>query len=152
MTLENLIAREAIRHVLTSYNKAGDANDADGFADCFTEDGIIDAPSFHEEGRENIRTWKASSQVFARGAGGASAAFRVHHISSIHIDLLSADRAETRTAWLVVTDIGPDHSGVYHDAFRREGDRWLIEKRVIDCLWRAEISYIGPETVGRRSV
>ena len=151
MTLDDLLAREAIRHTLTSYNKAGDADDPDGFAACFTKDGLIDAPSFHHERRENIRAWKTSNQVFSQGISGASAAFRVHHISSIHIDLLSSERAKTRTTWLVVTDIGPDHSGVYHDVFRRDGARWLIEERVIDCLWRAERSYIAPETVNRRA-
>lgn len=150
MTVDELIARESIRHTLASYNKAGDADDADGFADCFAHDGIMDAPSFYHEGRDAIRAWKASNSVFAGGTGKV-ALFRVHHISSIHIDLISADAARTRTAWFVVTDIGPDHAGVYHDEFVRHGERWLIGKRVIDTLWRAENSYIGPEIVGCRS-
>ncbi len=72
-------------------------------------------------------------------------------LSNSHSEFVSADRAKVRTPHLVVTDIGPDHFGVYFDDFRREGDRWLIEKRVIDCIWRAENSYISPEWVGSRS-
>ena len=30
------------------------------------------------------------------------------------------------SGWIVITDIGPDHAGVYHDRFRKVGDDWLI--------------------------
>jgi ketosteroid isomerase-like protein len=151
MTVEELISREQIRHTLARYNRAGDENNADEFAACFTEDCVFDATVAQLRGRESIRQWKAASTVFSHGKSGAVATFRVHHISSIHIELVAPDRVRTRTCWLVITDIGPDHSGVYYDEFRREGNQWLIAKRVVDCLWRAENSFISPSVVGRRS-
>ena len=151
MTLDELIAREEIRHTLATYNKSGDADDADGFAACFTEGGVFDATGAYLEGREQIRAWKASHQLFSGGASGATAAFRVHHLTCIHIELLSPETARTRTGWIVITNNGVDHSGIYHDRFRRVGERWLIEKRVIDNLWRSEHSFISPEIIGCRS-
>lgn len=151
MNLDEVLAREAIRHTIASYNKCGDSDDAEGFAGCFTEDGVFDAPSVYHQGREAIRAWKAGSTAFSHGKGGATAAFRVHHLAATQIEFIDGDHARTRTPWLVVTDIGPDHSGVYHDILRREGDRWLIERRAINCLWRAADSCLDVAMVGRRS-
>lgn len=146
MTTDELIAREAIRHTLTAYNKAGDEDDAEGFAACFTEDALMQSVAFRHEGREAIRQWKAAASVFK--ATGRTAGFRVHHISSIHIELTSPEEAKVRTCWFVVTDIGPDHSGLYHDRFRRVGERWLIEERLIDMVWRAEDSFVAANMLG----
>lgn len=103
----------------------------------------------HEEGREAIRAWKAGSKVFSQGKGGATAPFRVHYLTTSHIEFVDADHARVRTPWMVVTDIGLDHCGVYNDVLRREGDQWLIEKRVIDTVWAAEKSYLGQQAVKR---
>ncbi len=152
MTNDELIAREQIRHTLASYNKYGDADDADRFATCFTEDAVLTSIGFNVEGRNAIHRWKQGNQaLFAGGDDNRQAAFRVHHISSVHIQLLDRDRARVRAPWLVMTDRGLDHSGIYHDKFRRAGDRWLIEKRIIDVLWRAENSCIPSHLVGVRS-
>jgi len=149
LTNEELLAREHIRHTLASYNKSGDADDADGFAACFTEDGILASTAYSFEGRNAIRAWKQGNKaLFGGGANGPQAAFRVHHITSVQIQLLDPNRARTRTPWLVITDRGLDHSGIYYDKFRRAGDRWLIEKRIIDLLWRAENSCIPSNLVG----
>lgn len=144
MTLEEVQAREAIRHTIATYNKCGDEDDARGFADCFTQDGKFESRLGSYDGREAIYAWKAKGTTFSHGPGGTSAAFRVHHITNIHIEMLSQDRAKTRAPWFVITDIGPDHAGIYYDTFRRENGKWLIEKRVVDMLWRAENSFTPP--------
>lgn len=147
MNLEELLAREQIRSTLIAYNRAGDNDDADGFAACFTDDGIFHGAGLTLEGREAIRAWKASGVVFRDNPRGRAAPFRVHHLSSIHIDLLSHEEASARSCWFVVTDIGPDHSGLYHDRLRRVDGQWLIANRVARCLWRAENSYVSPDIV-----
>lgn len=149
MTVDELIAREAIRHTIATYNKAGDEDDPDGFANCFAEDGVMQTSLFRHEGREQIRTWKAAAAHFK--AGGKPAAFRIHNVSSIHIELTSAETAKVRSCWFVVTDIGPDHAGIYHDRFRKVGEDWLIEERLIDNVWRADNSFIAVDMVGRAS-
>ena len=125
MTVEQLMAREQIRHTLSAYNRAGDADEPEPFANCFTQDGIIDAVGFHFEGRERIFEWKSGSKVFASNASGKPADFRTHHVSSIFIDLTSDQTARVRSCWLVMTEVGLDHSGVYNDTFRRVGEEWV---------------------------
>lgn len=147
-TIEELLDREAIRHTLVSYNKCGDADDADGYAACFTEDGVINSLVVQQVGRAAIREWKANSTAFTHGPGGKTAPFRIHYLTSSHIEFIDRDHARVRTPWFVVTDIGPDHAGVYNDILRREGDRWLIERREIDTAWRADLSYTGAKSVG----
>ncbi len=70
--------------------------------------------------------------------------------SQASIQLVDQNRASIRAPCLVITDRGLDHSVIYHDKFRRAGDRWLIEKRVIDLLWRTDNSCIPSNLVGVR--
>ncbi len=41
MTLDELLAREAIRDTMAQYNVSGDRLKVEEFAACFTEDGIL---------------------------------------------------------------------------------------------------------------
>ena len=43
MTVEELLAREAIRDTMAKYNMAGDRLKVDDYAACFTEDGVMEA-------------------------------------------------------------------------------------------------------------
>lgn len=151
MTDQEVRDREAIRHTLVCYSKCGDADDADGFADCFTEDGSLNAWIIDAQGREAIRAWKANSKAFSHGRDGASSLFRVHHLAESHIAFTDADHARVRTPWLAMTDIGPDHSGLYHDRMRRDGERWRIERRDIEPLWRSDASCVDPGLLGPRA-
>ena len=59
-----------------------------------------------------------------------------------------SDSARARTYFGVYTDLGPDHAGVYVDAFRKEADgRWRIAHRRVRLDWRrADSAYTGRET------
>ncbi len=144
MTLDELLAREAIRDTMAQYNVSGDRLKVDAYADCFTEDGVIQserAPGdyiFRYAGREAIRAWQNRWLVREPGddvVHGAS--FVRHHLSTSKIDLTSATTATARTYWTAWTDIGPDHCGVYLDTFRKEGERWLIALRRVRRDWSA---------------
>lgn len=137
MILDELIAREQIRHTLAAYNHAGDSNDADGFAGAFTEDAIFEGPGFRLDGRAAIRAWKASQPMFG------AATFRIHHVSGVLIEFLAADRARVRSNWLVTTDIGADSAGRYDDLFRKTRDGWRIAHRQGAVLWRAGNSFLA---------
>ena len=142
MTLEDLLAREAIRAVMAKYTMAGDRLRIDDFVSCFTEDAIIESERvppdrlFRYEGREAIRAW----QTRWRAGEGAThgAAFVRHHLSTSQIDLTGADSAEARTYWVAWTDIGADHAGYYLDRFRRAEGQWLIAHRRVRMDWEAE--------------
>jgi hypothetical protein len=45
---------------------------------------------------------------------------------------------------VVFTDAGPDHCGVYVDAFRKVGERWLIAHRKVWADWMSDFSRFKP--------
>lgn len=145
MTLEDLLAREAIRDTIAKYNTSGDRLKVEDFVACFTEDGIIESTrdasdrGFRFEGRQAIRDWqnrwynREPDQEKVHGA-----TFVRHHTTTSKIDLTGNDTASVRTYWQAWTDIGVDHAGYYRDVFRKVGDQWLIAHRMIRLDWEAE--------------
>lgn len=138
MNVDDLMAREAIRHTLASYHIAGDGNDADGYAAVFTQDGVVRAGGMEVSGREQLREWKASRTK------ALTAAFVRHNLTTCKIDLTGPDSATGRAYFFVVTDVGPDHCGTYDDVYRKVGDQWLIASRNVETLWRSPDSRFGP--------
>jgi hypothetical protein len=139
VTVEELIAREAIRDTLAQYNTAGDRMRVDDYVLTFTEDGILEAGQTMN-GREAIRAWLTAP----REAGDASkpkVKFVRHNLTTCKITLTSATTASVRTYFVVFTDIGPDHCGYYLDEFRQAGDRWLIAHR------KARTDWVSPESI-----
>ncbi|GGN54018.1 hypothetical protein GCM10011349_29260 [Novosphingobium indicum] len=144
MTLEDLLAREAIRDVMAKYTTSGDRLRIDDFVSCFTQDAVMESEHvpadrmFRYEGRAEIRAWQ---ERWLRGEGGThGATFVRHHLSTSKIDLTGPDTAKARTYWVAWTDIGPDHAGYYLDTFRKVGDDWLIAHRRVRMDWEADAS------------
>jgi SnoaL-like domain len=142
MTLDELLAREAIRDTMAKYNTSGDRLKAEDFAACFTADGIIESErvsgdeKFRYEGRAAIFEWQNRWRNREPGENVVHrASFVRHHLTTCKIDMLGSDSARTRTYWTAWTDIGPDHAGYYLDDFRKEGDLWLIARRRIRMDW-----------------
>jgi len=136
MTLDELLAREAIRDTMARCTQAGDSGQWDGYADSFTEHGIIQserpdgALSFRHEGREAIRAWQRDWKSRPRGEGyRPDTSFAQHCLSTCRIDFDGAGRAQVRTYWFVMTDADPDHAGYYLDDFEASEGRWLIAWR-----------------------
>ena len=140
MTLEQLVTYEQIRHTLATYIHAGDSDDALAYAATFTEDAIFEAPDFRLCGRAAIYDWKMKHTI------SATTAFRIHHVSSMLIDLISANTAKARSNWLVTTNIGTDLAGRYHDRVHKSEDGWCIAHRRVDILWRAHNSLLNAAT------
>jgi hypothetical protein len=138
MTPEEGLAHQAIRKTLASYNIAGDANDAAGYAAVFTPDGVLDSADFSLVGRAKIEAWKAAR------AKTPVAKFVRHNLTTCRIDLTGPDSAKARTYFVVFTDVGPDHSGYYDDVFSRIGGDWLIAHRKVWLDWRAPDSRFRP--------
>lgn len=147
MTLEDFLAREAIRDRIARYNVAGDRLKVEDYAACFTEDGIIEADGFRPEqafryeGRAAILAWQRRwLERTLAGEKVHAASFARHHLSTCQIDLTGPETARARTYWAAWTDIGPDHAGFYLDEFRKVGGEWLIAHRKIRLDWEAENS------------
>jgi 3-phenylpropionate/cinnamic acid dioxygenase small subunit len=142
MTLDELLAREAIRKTMAAYTMAGDRLREEEFVAVFTEDAILETEgvpendAFRYEGREAIRGWISRWRKPAGEAPVHQASFIRHHLSTCHIEFSGAEAARTRTYWVAYTDLGPDHGGYYVDDFRKVGDAWLIAHRRIRMDWR----------------
>lgn len=151
MTVDELIARESIRHTMASYNIAGDRLRTEDFIAVFTGDAILEsekvpeADAFRYEGREAIREWMERwlQRAADPSAPTHGATFVRHHLSTSRIELTGPDLARARTYWVAWTDIGPDHSGYYLDTFRKEGENWLIAHRRVRLDWRSPDSLFG---------
>lgn len=144
MTLDELLAREAIRATLANYTMSGDRLRADDLAATFTEDGILEAEfvpesdAFHFEGREAIKGWLTRwTGTVDVNTGTHGATFVRHHLSTSQITLVAGSRATARTYWTAYTDIGPDHCGYYLDTLCKVGEDWLIARRRVRLDWRS---------------
>jgi len=147
MTVEELLAREAIRHTIATYTIAGDRLRVDEFVAVFADDAVIETEGvpepecFRHQGRQAIHGWIGGfGRAMREGVPGARATFIRHHLSTCLIELIDPHTARSRTYWVAYTDIGPDHCGHYVDAFRKVGARWLISHRRIRVDWRSSES------------
>jgi hypothetical protein len=150
MTVDELLAREAIHDTMARYNMAGDRARVEDFVAIFTEDGVLEGDNFAHEGRDALRAWMtgwrtppAGAAAPAPSASSAKRKFVRHNITTSQIDFTGPDTAKARTYFYVVTEIGPDHAGHYVDEFRKVGDRWLISRRRANLDWRAAESTFG---------
>jgi hypothetical protein len=156
MTLDELLAREAIRDTLAKYNVSGDRLKIEDYVSCFAEDGIMEAEhkdpafAFRYEGRDAIRAWQERWLDGTMSGGVHKATFARHHLSTCKIDLTSPDSAQVRTYWVAWTDVGPDHAGYYLDSFRKVAGEWLIAHRRVREDWRAPNSLFGNPVEGTR--
>jgi uncharacterized protein (TIGR02246 family) len=129
--------RLAIHEIIARYSHTYDAQDAEGFAELFVEDGVFEifvsgksGPTVRLQSRTEIREW-ASRRLKARSGRFSSR----HHQSGILFDELTSDSARTRTVVLVthqgVADVAPRPvvSGVYHDRWRRTPTGWRLAHR-----------------------
>lgn len=159
MTIEELLAREAIRDTMAKYNTSGDRLKVEDYVSSFTEDGIMESDgvpedkSFRYAGKAEIRAWQNRWLERDPDAPAIHAAtFIRHHLATSKIDLTGPDSARARTYWVAWTDIGPDHAGYYLDEFRKVGDDWLIAHRRVrldwespDSLYMSAVSGTNPE-------
>jgi hypothetical protein len=79
--------------------------------------------------------------------------FQRHNLTTRRIDVIDSHTATAVSYFLVLTEIGLDHSGRYLDIFKRYGDRWLIQQRRNQLDWMNERSRFnvnaGPKVFNR---
>jgi hypothetical protein len=147
MTLDELLAREAIRDTIMKYNMSGDSLRAEDYAACFTQDGVIESPrgdgtfNFRFESRAEILAWQKRWREAKPGEQGDAVVRKAtlvrHNVTTCKIDVTGPETAKARTYWFVVSNAGPDHCGVYMDDFRKVDDQWLIARRRVKTEWNA---------------
>jgi hypothetical protein len=141
MTLDELIAQAEIRQTMVNYNIAGDEQRKDDAATQFVEDGVLKFANVVARGRAEI---VVTLQRNAATRGEAAPVVR-HNLTTCDI-VLNGNEATGRTYFLVVTDRGPSHQGIYLDRFLKVEGRWLIAEREVRLDWKAADSRVQAQT------
>lgn len=140
-TLEQIVAREAIRHLLSVYNTSGDRGRLTELADTFCEDGILDTGRDRFVGREAIERGLGTGLQRRRDDTTSAPSYVRHHLTTTRIELELPTRANGWIYFIVYSDHGPDHCGTYVDQYRNTPDGWRIAER------RVKIHWDSPDTV-----
>jgi hypothetical protein len=135
MTIDELAAREEIRHLLTRYTYAGDRGRLTELAACFTSDGVLEFPGSRANGRDEILA------ALSSGERNAAISFVRHHITNPLIDVSQdGQAASARSYFQVVSNNGPDHAGTYSDQLVRTADGWRFAHRLVRVDWQSPAS------------
>jgi ketosteroid isomerase-like protein len=127
--------RAEIEDLMARYLFALDFFDADAYAECFAEDGVLDWAMGTVAGREAIRAEAAGMNASMAGVFGAETTVR-HFVTNIAISV-AGDRASTRAAWFEAYNNGPDGApkmgtfGHYEDELARIDGHWRFKRRRI---------------------
>ena len=119
-----------IQNLYARYNLMSDAGDPEGYASCFTDDGLlqIDPLGVEVQGRGSFVTFK---QKDAAGRGGR---YRRHWNGSLHLEKIDAGTIRGR-CYLFGYNGEPGklphmtHAGVYTDIIKQENGRWRFAER-----------------------
>jgi hypothetical protein len=121
-----------IQNLYARYNLMSDAGDPEGYAACFTEDGVlqIDPLGVKVQGRANFVTFK---QKDAAGRGGR---YRRHWNGSLHLEKIDADTVHGRCYFHGFNGKPGElpvfaDAGVYDDRIVRAGGGWRFARRHI---------------------
>ncbi|MGE3691671.1 MAG: nuclear transport factor 2 family protein [Novosphingobium sp.] len=153
MTLDEMLAREAIRALMAKCTQAGDSLRAEEYASCFAEDGTLITEmdggglGLDLRSRAEILAWQTDKRKPGQGMGQGGPVplkFARHNLTTSKIEVSGPDSARARTYWHVMTNIGPDHAGIYRDTFRRVDGEWLIAERRVKTEWAADNSLMVP--------
>ncbi|MDB5447982.1 MAG: hypothetical protein JWQ97_3299 [Phenylobacterium sp.] len=134
MTVDDLLAYEAIRRTIHAYNLSGDRGRLADLAATFCENGELHTPHGGYTGRAAI------AQGLQRGGDPQSVQpkFVRHNLTTSRIDLTGPRSAEGRHYFVVLTEIGVDRAGVYKDVYEKVGEDWLIRRRDVRLDYVAE--------------
>jgi hypothetical protein len=135
-----LVAREQVRHTMSSYTFGGDRGRLNELAAAFTPNGVLQIEEDDvSTGREAIIERLSRVVTMDRHPTHMH-----HHISGIHFRAVVETEIEVSSYFLVVTDIGADHWGRYRDRFVPAEERWLIAHRRVTTDGYAERSAFRP--------
>jgi len=118
-----------IVNLYSALNLSSDEGDAEWYASCFTEDGVLHGT--HEvKGRAALIAWKNKDKA------ARTHLYRRHWNGSLHLEKLDADTIRGR-CYLLAYNGTPGklpemtHAGVYTDTIRRVNGRWKFADRAL---------------------
>lgn len=131
--------RAEIADLMARYLFAMDYHDADAYAECFADDGVLDYAMGTIEGREAIRAEALVfrdkiAEVFKDWRGRPA---KLRHLVQHKALRIAGDRAWHTGLWWEMTNGGPEGSlatpsfGTYEDELVRVDGRWLFKRRKI---------------------
>jgi hypothetical protein len=135
MTLDELLAREAIRDLVARYNSYGDAGRFDSLWDLFADDIVMVITSRGGaqntyEGIEQVRTIFTGARDRISAQSGSAPSSSIRHFTATHqIDLIDDTHAAGRCYFAVLMDGGLDHWGRYLDRYVCIDGSWRFAHR-----------------------
>ncbi len=138
--LTDLLNRAAITDILTQYSYRWDSKDSAGFADLFTDDGVLErwvngkkVDSATIYGKDAILEYAKNSHE-----GRLSDRLSRHHFSGIVFIELKENSAITKNMALITHQTKDDSaafirsSGYYLNTWRKTEKGWRISKRILE--------------------
>jgi hypothetical protein len=139
MTLDEMLAREAIRYTIELYNRNADTGNSARHAEVFHPEA-----HFVVRGLGEGRGLEAILDMLKPGTEALAARerenFQRHNLTSMMIELTGAETADVTTYVCVTSEKGFDHFGRYDDQFVKVDSRWLIFKRHAAMEWSRDDS------------
>ncbi len=141
--LQQLLAREQIRDLVTRYNSNGDSGRFEQVMELFTDDAVMQLKDRVCHGKDEIMTIFAGTKERLRG--GATPGYVRHFTATHQIDLVDESNATGRAYYSVISPTGLDHWGRYLDTYRLVDDEWRFAIRKVTVDGQASTSVMPNE-------
>jgi len=134
MTLDEMLAREAIRDLVARYNANGDSGRFAQLWELFTADAVMETAEMggepvRYEGLEEIKTIFTGARDRIASRPDTVPGYIRHFTATHQIDLVDAHHATGRLYFAVLMPHGLDHWGRYIDRYVCTGGRWQFGYR-----------------------
>jgi len=140
-----LMDRTAISDLLFAFARAIDTKDWDGYANLFTEDGVVEIPVKRPDGTPVRHEGRKGLAQFVSGDAnrpGLGRFLYTHHLSSNHQVAIDGDTATTTSYAQCIHRFDENPSNVwelggwYSCSLRRTADAgWRFTKVHLDMIW-----------------
>jgi 3-phenylpropionate/cinnamic acid dioxygenase small subunit len=158
MTIDELLAREGIRDLVTRYNSCGDTGKFDRLWGLFADDAVMEVgPAVGERteyvGLDEVKKIftgahdRVQSHAEADAAPVTARPYIRHFTATHQIDLVDADHATGRCYFAVIIGDadrgGLDHWGRYLDEYVRLDGTWRFQRRRVYVDGQIEQSWFA---------
>ena len=122
-----------VTDLVARYAECVDTADAEGYANLFVPDGVVEHSAGSVSGRGDIRAWV--TDLAKQGRIGPES--HLKHILGLPVIRGDGQRCTSRTYVVIPRqmeggEISTRLVGTYKDDIVKQDGRWLIEKRIID--------------------
>jgi len=134
MTIDELLAREAIRKTIARYTEAGDAGRYEDLIHCYAEDGAFEIANGHWTGRVAI---EQALRTMRRARDEDAPLLQRHHLGTCYIEMVGHQEARAITYFTVISQGGLDHAGRYLDRLVNRDGNWQFAHRKVVVEWHS---------------